>query len=120
MCDMAVNAAVRYQTVQMQIGIILFAVLDCLEQLGIFKEIAVLDFLGDTGKILINDAACAHVQVSYLGIAHLSVGKSDKHTRSIASLKGIFLHETVHNGSLGESNRIALGPVVKAVSVKYQ
>ena len=73
---MAVNAAVREQTKQMQVRIADFAVVDRREDLGIFKELAVLDFLGDSGQFLINDTACAHIHVADFRVAHLAIRKT--------------------------------------------
>ena len=75
--DVAVYAAVRQKPPQVQLFTVLCSVLHCLEKRGVLEEFAVLDLLGDLGKVLIDDAPRAHVEVSDLGIAHLSVGKSD-------------------------------------------
>ena len=77
MCDMAVDAAVRQEPPQVQLFAGALGVLHCLQQGGIFKEVSVLNGFGDLGQILIDDAPRAHVEVSDLGIAHLSVGKPD-------------------------------------------
>ena len=61
MGDMAVYAAVRYQSEHVQGGIVLLAILYRRHKCLILKEIPVLDGLGDPGQLLVHDPACAHV-----------------------------------------------------------
>ena len=90
MLDMAMNSAVGEKTDKVKSAVVLFAVFyGGLKTLDI-EEVAVGDGLGDLYKHLINDAYCADVRVSYLRVAHLTVGKADVKTRSSYSGKGIF------------------------------
>ena len=75
-----VNTARAHQTVNMQLAVVLFAVVDCTEECLVLKEVAVLDGLGDTGQLLIDNAAGADVGVTDLTVAHLTVRQTDIQT----------------------------------------
>ena len=118
MSDMAVDAAVGHEAVQMQRGIILFAVFHSIQQGRIFKKGPVLDFLGNSGQFLIYNTACAHVQMAHLRIAHLSVRKSDCHAAGISPDKGAFRHQLVHYRSFGFCHGIAVLLFIQPIAVK--
>ena len=82
MFDVAVNAAVRQQSHQMQGRVVFAAVFNRTGQRLVGKKLAVLDGFGDAGQLLINNSARADVGVSNLGVAHLPIGKSDVQTGS--------------------------------------
>ena len=118
MGDVAVYAAIGNQPVHVQGGIVLFAVFHSRKQGRIFKEIPVLNFLGNSGKLLIYDTAGTHVQVAHLRISHLSVRKADSHAAGVSSHKGIFLHQPVHDRRVRLTDRVAFYLVIQAVAVK--
>ncbi len=119
-CDMAVDTAVREKAVQMQVSSGLLYILHCVKELRILEELAVLDFLGDAGKILINDAAGAHIHVTDLRVAHLAVRKTDRKTARVSFDEGIFLHQLVHDGRFCLGDRIVKRVVGKAIAVKNE
>ena len=57
--------------------------LHVLDQHRVLEHLAMVDGLGDGGQLLVHDAACAHVGVADLGVAHLAVGQADSHAGSI-------------------------------------
>ena len=56
------------------------AVLYCMQKGFILEEIAILDLFGDTGQLLVYDAACTHVQMTYLRVTHLAFRKTYCHS----------------------------------------
>ena len=87
--NVTMDAAVRQKSPQVQLLAGLLGVLHRLQQGGIFKEVAVLDGLGDLGQILIDDAPRAHVEVSDFGVAHLPVGEPDGEPARAQRRRGI-------------------------------
>ena len=71
MVDVAVYAAIGAKRKQMQGLVVCLCTMHRVQKRGIFKEVAILDGFGDAGQLLIHHAACADVQMPYLGIAHL-------------------------------------------------
>ena len=118
MCIMAVYTAVGQESPQMQIRALFDTVVDCLVELRVCKEISVLDHLGDLGKILIDDTAGAHIHMAHLGVAHLTVGKTDCHSGSVSFNKRTLCHQFFHHGSLSHSHRICFFDVGETVAVK--
>ena len=114
----AVYAAVREQSHQMKRTAVLLAVLNRLHQSRIFKEGSILNFLGNTGKLLIHDTACAHVEMSYLGISHLTLGKSDCHSAGISPHPRAFLHQLIHHRGLCLRDRISFDLIIQSIAVK--
>ena len=57
----AVDAAVRQESEQMQRGTLRFAVFHSLHERRILKESPILDLLRDSGKLLVDDPPRAHV-----------------------------------------------------------
>ncbi len=70
---MAVHTAIRTEAVEVQAAIVCLTVLYRAQEGGILEKIALPDGLGDAGELLINDAACADVQVPDLAVAHLPI-----------------------------------------------
>ena len=70
-----------------------------------------LDGLGDEGELLVHDAACAHVGVADLGVAHLAVGQADSHAGSVDGGHGVFCHQSIQMGGLGGHHGVAVGLV---------
>ena len=118
MLVMAVDAAVRYQSHQMQGRIIGFHILAGRQQDFVFKKVPVLDRLGDLGQILINNAPGAHIQMAHLRISHLSFGKSYCHSAGISFHKRIFFHQLIHYRSLCLCHCISLFAVIQSITVK--
>ena len=79
MRQMAMHAAIRTQSHEVQRRIMLLAVLDCSKERGILKELAVVNRFRDAGKLLIHDAPGADVQMPHLGIPHLPRGQAHIH-----------------------------------------
>ena len=117
MCVVAVHAAVRHKTHQVQSGIIFLHILACCKERLILKEISVLDGFRDLCQILIHDASCAHVQVSYLRVSHLSVRKPDSHAAGISLHKRALSHQFVHDRCRCLSDRIPMLVISQAVAV---
>ena len=114
----AVNTAVGQQAVHMQLAVVLLNVFHSLHKDFIFKEISVLDRLGDTGQILINDAACAHVKMSDLGVAHLSVRKTDIQSAGLSLHERVLFHKTVHDRRGSLCHCIVVLPRIQSVAVE--
>ncbi len=113
----AVHTAVRYQSVHMKRGIVLLTVVYRIHQSGVFKKCAVLNLFRNSGKLLIYDTACSHIQMSYLRISHLAVRKSDRHTACISFHERTFLHQFVHDRRFGLCNRIPLCFLIQTVAI---
>ena len=95
-----------------------FAVFHCLQEFGNLKEIPILNGLGDPGQLLIHDAARAHVQMSYLGVAHLAVRKSHRQAAGLSLDVGALAHQLVHDRSLALTDRVGLTGVVETVTIE--
>ena len=83
------------------------------------EEITVLDGLGDPGQFLVNNAACPHVKMAHLRVAHLAFRKSHCHPAGLALYKGALAHQLVHDRSPALAHSIVVAVAVKAVAVKY-
>ena len=55
---------------------------------------------GDTGQLLVHDAACAHVQMSYLRVSHLALRKTYSQSACQTFYKGTLSHQLVHHRSI--------------------
>ena len=118
MGDVAVHAAVGEQAVHMQGGAFLLSVLYCPQQFFVFKEIPVLNGLGDAGQFLIHDAAGAHVQMSHLGVAHLALRQSHCQAAGLSAYIGALAHELIHHRRFCLTHRVVLTALVQAVAVQ--
>ena len=118
MGDMAVNTAVREKSEQVQCGIICFCIFNSLYQLFILEEIAVLDCFRDSGQLLIYNAACAHVQMAYLRVTHLSVRKTYSKSAGLSFYVRALAHQLVHNRSFCFADSVMLAFVIQSISVK--
>ena len=116
---MRVNTTIREKTPEMEIGTILLAVLDCSEKLFIFEEGTVFDVLGDQGQILVDDTAGTDIHMTYLGVTHLSVGKSDCESGCKTLNERALCLELVDDGSVCHLDSVILGAVRQSESVKY-
>ena len=102
----------------MQGAVVLLTVINSLQQGFIFKEVTILDFLGDTGQLLIYDTAGTHIHMTYLGVTHLALGKSYCHTAGIAVYKRILLHQGIHYRGIGLCYGIALYLIIQSITIQ--
>ena len=93
---MAVNAAVGKKAHQMKRRAVLLAVFNRSDKRLVCKEVTVTNGFCNSCKLLINNSARADVGVSNLAVAHLSVGKTNVHTRSADECVGIGCKELVN------------------------
>ena len=119
MCVVAVYAAVREQTPDMQVGIVLLAVLDCAQQFFVLEEYAVFDVLGDQGQVLVDDAAGADVHMTPLGISHLAIRKTNCQTAGVAFYKRTLCFQLIHNRCVCDRDGIGLRIVGQAVTIQH-
>ena len=117
MGDVAVYTTVGKKSHAMQCGMVLLTVFHSLKKCRIFKEIAVLDFLGDTGQFLVYDTSRTHIHMTDFGVAHLSFGKSYRHTACQSLYKRIFRHQLVHDRGICHGNGIAVLIIIQAIAV---
>ena len=75
MLDVAVNAAVRQQSHDMERRPLRLAVVHCGNIGLVCEKVPVLNGLGDPGQVLKDHPARADIGVSHLGIAHLPCGQ---------------------------------------------
>ena len=118
MRDVAVYAAVGNKSVKMKRGIVLLCVSAGCQQSLILKEIAVLNLFRNSGKLLVHDAPCAHVQVPYLGISHLSVRQTDRQTARLSLNKRALRHQLVHHRRIRLGDSIAVYSFVQSVTIQ--
>ena len=76
MIERRVNAAITCQSHEMQLLAVLLSVSVCSHDLRILHDRAVLAGAVNLHEILIYDASGSDIEVSYLRVAHLSVGKT--------------------------------------------
>ena len=86
--------------------------IDGLAQGGILEEVAVADFLGDTGQFLVDHAAGADVDVTHFGVTHLTIGQTHVHAGTGDQGAGVVLGETIEDRGVGGGNGIELFLVV--------
>ena len=79
----------------MQRAVMLDAVVDSLVHRLVIEEVAVFDSLGDARELLIHDAACAHVGVADLAVAHLTVRQTDVQAGRPDHGQGVFEEQLV-------------------------
>ena len=72
----------------------------------------------DLHQVLVNDAACTEVHVSYFGISHLSVRKTDILSAGVEVGIRIFCPQGVDEGLTLSVNRIAVVVATFAPTVK--
>ena len=118
MCIVAVYTAIRKKAKHMQCTVILLAIFYSLQQRRILKKGSILNFLRDSGKLLINNAACSHIQMSHFRISHLSFRQSNRHTTCITLYKRTLCHQLVHNRGLGFCHGIVLLLLIQSISVQ--
>ena len=99
-------------------AVIFSAVLHRLKQSGIFKKGTILNLLCDPSQFLVHNPPGPHVQMSHLGIPHLSLRQSHRHSAGIPSHEGVLPHQCVHHRGLRLCYRIAFGFLIESVSVQ--
>ena len=108
---MAVHAAGAHQAHQMDGLAGIDSGLHIFDQHRVFEHLTIADGLGDKGQLLVHDAACAHVGVADLRVAHLAIGQADSHTGSIDGSHGILFHQGIQMGGVGRHYGVAKGLV---------
>ena len=78
---------------------------------------AVLDGIVDARKLLEHDAAGTDVEVAYLGVAHLTVGKAHVLARSAERGVGILSVQAIKEGRLGSGDGVLAISRSKAATI---
>jgi hypothetical protein len=89
----AVYSSVRDQPKEMETRA--GSLLESLFQNRVTRQLTVLNRFVDPGKVLIDDAACAEIQMADFGISHLTIGETDIHTTGAQAAAGVGLIEVV-------------------------
>ena len=105
---MAVDAAVGEQAHQVQGAVICERLVHRRDDRLVVLELVVVDGLGDSGQLLIDDSACADVGVTDLAVAHLTVGETDVHARRADLGQRVFLEESVEIRRVRRENGVRL------------
>ncbi len=87
MSELGVNAAIAAQTQEMQA--MTFGFLHGVGERGIVEELTRTDEQVDARDIHIDDAAGAHVHMTYFAVAHLTFGQPDVRTGGVDQSIGI-------------------------------
>ena len=80
MFGVTMHATRGNKPVKVELFAAFFSGVHCAKKLGILKEFAVSNIFRNFGEVLVNDTACADVEVTYLAVTHLTVGKTYGHT----------------------------------------
>ena len=115
--DVTVNAAVTHKTHNVQLAVVLFDVFHRAQKSGIGEEVAVGNALGDTGKFLIDNATCTHVEVTYFAVAHLTFGQTYGKTACIKRCRGIVGHKVMYVGAAFHADCVAFCLLGQTVAV---
>ena len=99
-------------------GMILFAVVHRCHKGLILKEITILNGFCDSCQILIYDPAGSHIQVSDLGVTHLSLREAYGKSAGIPLHKRILLHQAVHFRSFCFIYCISFMAVIQPISIE--
>ena len=118
MCIVAVNAAIGKKSHEMNGGIIVPGILHSCQKSFILKEIPVVDLFCDPGKLLIYDAACAHIHMAYFRVAHLALRKSYSQSAGVAFHERTLCHQFIHDRSLRLVNSVSVMSFIQSVTVK--
>ena len=71
-------------------------------------ESAILNGEIDAGEFLIDDATCAEVEMSHLGISHLALGQADLESARLESGLGVSGVELIMHWGRGQEGGISL------------
>ena len=118
MCEVRVDTAVRKQTPEMELAACLLYVADSVKEFFVIEESAILDVLCDSGKFLINNAACTHICVAYFAVAHLSVRKTYVKTGALEAGVWKLCHELVHEWCICICDGIAGAAFAHTVAIE--
>ena len=97
-----VDAAIAAEAEDVDVGVVLLGVGEGGDEGFVSKENAVADAVGDPHRFLIDDAAGTDVLVPDFGVAHDAGGEADSFAGGLDEDVGVFGHEAVVNGVLGE------------------
>ena len=117
--NVAVNAAVGQKSEDVQRLAAALCIVHRLDVGGIFKEAAVLYRIAYAGQILKNDSAGADVRMSDLGVAHLPLRQSDRHSGSGKRRIRVLRKYRIEPRRCGSAYRIAVGRRSNAEAVHY-
>ena len=118
MCEVGVDTTVGEEAPEMELAACLLDVLDSTLEFFVIEESAVLDVLCDSGKLLINDAACTHICVAYFAVAHLTVRKTYVKTGALEAGVRKLCHELVHKWCIGIGDGIAGAAFANTVAIE--
>ena len=71
-------------------------------------ESAILDGEIDAGELLIDDATCAEIEMSYFGIPHLAFGQADLESARLESGLGVGGVELIMHWGRGQKGGVSL------------
>ena len=114
---MAVYPAVGKKSEKMQGTAVLLCVFHRQDQLFIFKEVTVLNGLGDAGQILIDNPSGAHIHMADLRIPHLSLRQADCQTAGLSLHVRTLCFQLIHNRRIRLRDCVMLSLRVLSVSV---
>jgi hypothetical protein len=102
------HSAVRKQAEEMKLAAAARA-LHGVKQNGLVEEFAILDHQLDAGRIHVDDAPGANVQVPDLAVAHLIVRKPNILTAGVNQRIGILTQQAVVNRLASEGDGVGFG-----------
>ena len=106
---MAVDAAVGQQAHKVESLAVVLGIVHGLQKSLVFLHVPVLGRLGDTGQLLVDNAAGADVGVAHLAVAHLAVRQAHVHAGGPNLGVGVLCEDLFKIGFIGGSNGVALG-----------
>ena len=115
----AVNATIGTKPHQMECTVVNLAVLYCVQKLGLVEKVTVTNRLVYSGKLLIDDSSCTYVEVSDLGVSHLSLGKTHSQCRGVYKRMWVFVEKATDKWSAGGNNSVAVGLISVSKAIQY-
>ena len=103
---MRVNPAIRNKADQVEA--VAMGGLDNFLEDRITVESAILNGEIDAGELLIDDAACAEIKMSHLGVSHLALGQADLEPARLESGLGVGGVELFMHWGRGQEGSISL------------
>ena len=103
---MRVNTAIRNESDQVEA--VSMGGLDNFLEDRITVESAILNSEIDAGELLIDDATCAEIEMSYLGVSHLALGQADLEPARLESGLGVSGVELIMHWGRGQKGGISL------------
>ena len=117
MVNVRVNATIAHQTEDVQSRIKPLALVNSTLKCFIFKEIAILNSFSNTGKLLIYNATCTDISMTYLRVTHLTVWQTYVHARCTNQNIWAFFHIFIHVRCFSRMDCIALVTITIAETV---